>query len=157
MTALYDRADLAAWRASLRAQGQILVFTNGCFDILHVGHIRLLEAASRLGDRLLVALNSDDSIRRLKGPGRPVVPLEERAEVVAALRPVDRVVAFDEDTPHALISLVVPDVLVKGGDWTIDRIVGRDVVEAAGGRVVVVPLVPGRSTSDLVAALRARG
>jgi len=150
VTTLWDREDLSAWRQSLRDQHLTLVFTNGCFDVLHVGHIRLLEAASKLGDRLIVGLNSDESVRRLKGPSRPVVTLEERAETLAALRWVDRVVAFDADTPLALISLVVPDVLVKGGDWSPDRVVGLDVVEAAGGRVVIVPLAAGRSTSALL-------
>jgi len=157
VTRLWDRADLIAWRRSLRDDGRTLVFTNGCFDILHVGHVRLLEAASQLGDRLLVGLNSDDSVRRLKGPARPVVTLEERAETIAALRCVDRVVGFDEDTPLALITLVVPEVLVKGGDWTPDRVVGRDVVEAGGGHVIIIPLVRGRSSSALLDKIRGLG
>ncbi|MCU0612789.1 MAG: D-glycero-beta-D-manno-heptose 1-phosphate adenylyltransferase [Candidatus Eisenbacteria bacterium] len=154
---LWDRPALLAWREGLRVQGHALVFTNGCFDILHVGHVRLLATAASLGSRLLVAVNSDESVRRLKGSGRPVVPLAERAETLAALRCVDRVAAFDEDTPLELISLLNPDVLVKGGDWSPDRVVGRDVVEARGGRVVIIPLVAGRSSTRLVEILRALG
>lgn len=154
---LWDRADLLAWRERMRAHGKKLVFTNGCFDILHLGHIRLLHQAASLGDALLVALNSDDSVMRLKGPSRPVVPLAERAETVAALRCVGRVTAFAEDTPLELITVVKPDILVKGGDWAPDRVVGREVVEAGGGRVVIIPLVEGRSTSALLEKIRALG
>ena len=147
---LWDRDDLVSWRKALKEEGLRLVFTNGCFDVLHVGHIRLLEEAALLGDRLLVALNSDESVRRLKGPRRPLTVLEERAEILAAVRFVDRVVAFGEDTPYELIELVRPDVLVKGGDWSLEKVVGRSIVEANGGSVSIVPLVAGRSSSRLI-------
>ncbi len=156
-TVLWDRAHLAAWREEVRRKGKVLVFTNGCFDLVHVGHVRLLEAAAREGDVLLVALNSDASVRRLKGPSRPIVPLEERAEVIGAIRWVDRVAAFEEDTPYELIRLVQPDILVKGGDWAPEHVVGKDVVDARGGRVVIVPLVEGRSTTSLLRRFGFRG
>ena len=123
---------------------------NGCFDLLHPGHLALLEAARREGDLLVVALNSDASVRRLKGEGRPIVPQAERAEVLLALEPVDAVVLYEEDTPLALVRALLPDVLVKGSDWAEDAIVGRAEVEAAGGRVVLVDLLPGRSSSAIV-------
>lgn len=127
-----------------------LVFTNGCFDLLHEGHRALLSRAAELGDRLLVALNTDASVRRLKGPGRPARPEAERARALLALDEVDAVTSFDEDTPLALIEALRPDVLVKGADYALEEIVGREVVEAAGGRVERVPLVPGVSTSALL-------
>jgi D-beta-D-heptose 7-phosphate kinase/D-beta-D-heptose 1-phosphate adenosyltransferase len=132
-----------------------LVFTNGCFDLLHRGHAAYLNEASTLGERLLVGLNSDASVRRLKGPGRPVLPVEDRAYLLASLRVVDAVVVFEEDTPSELIDELVPDVLVKGGDYSPDRVVGRETVEAAGGEVRILPLEPGRSTSDLLERIRA--
>jgi len=131
-----------------------VVMTNGCFDLLHPGHLRCLEAARALGDVLVVAINSDASVRRLKGAGRPVVPQAERAEVLAALEAVDYVTVFDEDTPQEIIARVLPDVLVKGGDWGADQIVGRAEVEAAGGRVVTIPLEPGYSTTALLDRIR---
>lgn len=137
-----------------KRNGRRLVFTNGCFDLLHPGHIRALELARELGDVLIVGLNSDASVRQLKGPGRPVIPERERAEILAALESVDAVVIFDELTPQEIISRLLPDVLVKGGDWPGDQIVGRAEVEAAGGRVVSVPLVPGYSTSDILRKIR---
>lgn len=127
-----------------------LVFTNGCFDILHRGHVEYLEYARSLGDALVVAVNTDASVRRLKGPTRPINSEEDRALLLAALQSVDWVTTFDEDTPAALISALLPDVLVKGGDYAADEIVGATEVIDAGGRVVVAPLVPGRSTSDLI-------
>jgi D-beta-D-heptose 7-phosphate kinase/D-beta-D-heptose 1-phosphate adenosyltransferase len=130
-----------------------VVFTNGCFDLLHVGHTRYLNAAGALGDRLVVGLNSDASVSRLKGPSRPVTPQAERAEILAALYAVDAVTVFEEDTPLNLIESVTPDVLVKGGDWTLETIIGREHVLAAGGRVLTLPIVPGRSTSALVSSL----
>jgi D-beta-D-heptose 7-phosphate kinase/D-beta-D-heptose 1-phosphate adenosyltransferase len=137
-----------------------VVFTNGCFDLLHPGHVRLLEQARGLGDALVVALNSDSSVRRLKGDpegsGRPLVPEAGRAEVLAALECVDAVTIFEEDTPRGLIAALLPDVLVKGGDWKPDQIVGREEVEAAGGRVVVVPFIEGYSTSALIAKIAGR-
>jgi rfaE bifunctional protein nucleotidyltransferase chain/domain len=147
-------ADLAAQRRAWRASGRLVVLTNGCFDLLHPGHLALLEAARREGDVLVVALNSDASVRGLKGEGRPVVPERERAEVLLSLEPVDGVVLYDEPTPIEVIRALVPDVLVKGADWAKDEIVGRAEVEAAGGRVVRVALVPGRSTSAIVDRIR---
>jgi D-beta-D-heptose 7-phosphate kinase/D-beta-D-heptose 1-phosphate adenosyltransferase len=140
-----------------KRNGQRVVFTNGCFDLLHPGHVRCLEQARELGHMLVVAINSDASVRRLKGAGRPVVSQEERAEVLAALAAVDYVTVFDEDTPQQIIARVLPDVLVKGGDWGPDLIVGRAEVEAAGGRVVSIPLEPGYSTSALLERIRAVG
>jgi rfaE bifunctional protein nucleotidyltransferase chain/domain len=134
----------------LRGEGRRVVFTNGCFDLLHVGHVRLLEQARALGDVLAVGLNTDASVRRLKGPQRPIVAEGARAEVLAALRAVDYVTLFDEPTPLELITECVPNVLVKGGDYTPDTIVGRDVVEAHGGEVRVIALVGGFSTTELV-------
>jgi len=131
------------------------VFTNGVFDLLHRGHIEYLEDAARLGDRLVVGVNDDDSVRRLKGPERPLVPEQERLELLEALACVDQVVLFGEDTPERLIHDVAPDVLVKGGDWTLERIVGRDFVEARGGRVLSIPLREGLSTTRLVERIRA--
>src|SRR6202171_3672630 len=125
--------------------GQRIVFTNGCFDLLHPGHIRSLEQARVLGDVLIVGLNSDASVRQLKGEGRPVIPERERAEILAALESVDAVVIFDDLTPREVIARLLPDVLVKGGDWPGDQIVGREEVEAAGGRVLSIPVVPGYS------------
>ena len=142
----------------LQERGRAVVFTNGCFDLLHAGHVALLEKARAFGDFLVAGVNSDRSVRRLKGPGRPIVPLWERMEVLAALRAVDCVVPFGEETPAGLIALLRPDVLVKGADYPKSEIVGRDTVEAGGGRVVMVPLRRGRSTSDLIRrALRAAG
>lgn len=131
-----------------------VVFTNGCFDLLHPGHIRCLEQARALGDLLIVAINSDASVRRMKGPGRPIVSETERAEVLAALAAVDYVTVFGEDTPQQIIARVLPDVLVKGGDWGPDQIVGRAEVEAAGGRVVSIPLEPAYSTTALLGRVR---
>ena len=139
--------------AGLKQEGKRVVFTNGCFDLLHVGHIRYLQAAREEGDLLVLGLNSDRSVRELKGENRPLIPQEERAEILAALSMVDFIVIFDESTPLELIKEVRPDVLVKGGDWRKEDIVGGSEVEAFGGRVVVVPEIPGRSTSNLVAEI----
>lgn len=149
------RGALAKEAASLRRDGCRVVMTNGCFDLLHVGHLRYLQAARALGDRLVVGINSDASVRGLKGTDRPVVPQDERAEMLAGLRCVDFVTVFDEPDPLALVQALKPDVLVKGGDWTPDRIVGREVVESLGGRVVSLPLIPGRSTTGLLEQIRA--
>lgn len=138
----------------LKAQGKKIVFTNGCFDILHRGHTRYLATARNLGDFLIVAVNSDQSVRTIKGPERPVISEDERAEILAALGFVDAVVVFDEETPLELIRYLLPDVLVKGGDWTEDRIVGGDVVKAAGGEVRSIPFVEGHSTTDLLRRIR---
>jgi rfaE bifunctional protein nucleotidyltransferase chain/domain len=137
-----------------KRNGRRVVFTNGCFDLLHPGHIRSLEQARELGDALIVGLNSDASVRHLKGEGRPVMAERERAEILAALESVDAVVIFDELTPRELIARLLPDVLVKGADWPGDQIVGREEVEAAGGCVVSIPVVPGYSTSDILRKIR---
>ena len=137
-----------------KRNGKRVVFTNGCFDLLHPGHIRGLEHARGLGDILVVGLNSDASVRQLKGEGRPVLPEQERAEILAALEAVDAVVIFDDLTPRKVIAGLLPDVLVKGGDWPGDQIVGREEVEAAGGRVVSIPVVPGYSTTGILRKIR---
>jgi len=147
-------ASLLAERRGWREAGRRVVLTNGCFDLLHPGHVALLEAARREGDLLVVALNSDASVRGLKGEGRPVVPEAERAETLLGLEAVDRVVLYDEPTPIEVIRALRPDVLVKGADWAADEIVGRAEVETAGGLVVRVALLPGRSTSALVERIR---
>lgn len=131
-----------------------VVFTNGCFDLLHPGHVAYLDEARRLGDHLVVGVNTDASVRRLKGPGRPLVPQDDRALVLAGLAAVDAVTLFEEDTPLELIEALKPDVLVKGGDYDLDGIVGREVVEAGGGEVRVIPFVPGHSTTDLIERIR---
>jgi len=146
--------ELVAARSAWRAEGRRVVLSNGCFDLLHPGHVALLEAARREGDRLVVALNSDASVARLKGAGRPLVPEAERAEALLALEAVDRVVVYEDETPLAVVRALEPDVLVKGADWAESEIVGRAEVEATGGRVVRVPLVAGRSTSALLARIR---
>jgi D-beta-D-heptose 7-phosphate kinase/D-beta-D-heptose 1-phosphate adenosyltransferase len=133
-----------------RAAGECIVFTNGCFDLLHAGHVRYLTAARAEGDLLVVGLNSDASVKRIKAPGRPVVPENQRAEVLSALACVDYVILFDEPDPGNLIRQIAPDVLVKGADWSEDRIIGADAVKARGGKVVRVPLVPEVSTSALI-------
>jgi D-glycero-beta-D-manno-heptose 1-phosphate adenylyltransferase len=143
-------AELLNERRAWRAAGRTVVFTNGCFDLLHPGHLALLEGARAEGDILVVAINSDRSLREIKGPGRPLTPAAERAEILLALEPVDRVVVYDEPTPAEVIRALLPDVLVKGADWALTDIVGRDVVEAAGGRVVRIPLRSGYSTTALV-------
>jgi D-beta-D-heptose 7-phosphate kinase/D-beta-D-heptose 1-phosphate adenosyltransferase len=141
-------------RATARALGRRFVFTNGCFDVLHPGHVALLKEANRHGDFLIVGLNTDASVQRLKGPTRPVQDEQSRATVIAALGMVDGVVLFDEDTPREMIQALVPDVLVKGGDYTKDQVVGRDVVESAGGEVIIVPLLTGHSSTTLAEKLR---
>ncbi len=137
-----------------RPRGGRLVFTNGCFDILHRGHVEYLAAARALGDMLVVGLNTDASVARLKGPHRPYVPLDDRAAVLAALASVDVITPFGADTPREFIAALLPDVLVKGGDYALDEMVGREEVRAAGGEVVVVPYLPGRSTTELVRRIR---
>src|SRR5580704_1903825 len=137
--------------------GRRVVFTNGCFDLLHPGHVRCLAEARSLGDLLVVAVNSDRSVRGNKGPGRPLVAEQDRAEVLAALASVDFVTIFDESTPRELISRVLPSVLVKGADWALDQVAGREEVEAAGGRVVSIPLASGYSTTNLVQRIRNTG
>lgn len=141
-------------RYNLRLKSQNIVFTNGCFDILHRGHIHLFRQAKRLGDVLVVGVNDDDSIRRLKGPGRPVFPLQERLEVLSALMDIDYLVSFSQDTPRELIKKIQPDVLVKGGDWKPDEVAGREEVEDEGGEVVIIPYLPGRSTTEIIEKIR---
>lgn len=144
----------AAFAAAVRAHGGTVVFTNGVFDVLHPGHVRYLRDARALGNALIVAVNSDRSVRANKGPARPVNPEQERAEVLLALGSVDAAVIFDEETPHAIISAIQPDILVKGADWGPDHIVGRDLVEARGGRVVRIALAPRFSTTALIDKVR---
>src|SRR5512137_773066 len=142
--------EIVQIRQQLRRSGRRLVFTNGCFDLLHAGHVRYLNQARSLGDALIVGLNSDDSVHALKGEGRPLVPEGERAEVLAALACIDYIFIFDDPTPGRVIDAIVPDVLVKGADWGISEIVGRDTVEKAGGVVRNIPLVEGSSTTDII-------
>jgi rfaE bifunctional protein nucleotidyltransferase chain/domain len=146
---VFSRPEIIALRQRWRSEGLKVVFTNGCYDLLHPGHIRLLERARALGDKLIVAINSDDSIRRLKGPRRPILPEPDRAELIASLAAVDAVTVFDEDTPHALLEALLPDVLVKGADWS-HWIAGREIIEGNGGVVQVLPLEPDYSTTDIV-------
>ncbi|HMC82151.1 MAG TPA: D-glycero-beta-D-manno-heptose 1-phosphate adenylyltransferase [Candidatus Polarisedimenticolia bacterium] len=153
---IVGRAALARIARRMEDRGKRLVFTNGCFDLLHAGHVRLLKRARRLGDALAVAVNSDASVRRLKGRGRPVTPQRERLEILASLESVDYVVVFTDPTPGALIRAVRPHVLVKGGDWRRSRIVGRGTVEAAGGRVRVIPLEKSVSTTRIIRRILAR-
>jgi D-beta-D-heptose 7-phosphate kinase/D-beta-D-heptose 1-phosphate adenosyltransferase len=149
--------DEAARRAAdVRARGGRVVFTNGVFDLLHPGHVRYLQDARRLGDALIVGVNSDRSVRANKGPERPITPAGERVEILSALECVDAVAIFDEQTPAEIIKRIQPDVLVKGADWGPDNIVGRDTVEARGGRVVRMELSPGYSTTDLVRKVKSR-
>jgi D-glycero-beta-D-manno-heptose 1-phosphate adenylyltransferase len=150
MGQVLDREQLRAERGRLRRAGRRVVFTNGCFDLLHPGHIRYLKQARALGDVLVVALNSDRSVRALKGDGRPILSEGERAEVMAALDVVDYVTIFDEETPRQLIAALLPDVLVKGGDWSVDTIVGREEVEAAGGVVKSLAFIDGLSTTEVI-------
>ena len=149
-----NNRDTRAYVERLRKTGLRVVFTNGVFDLLHPGHIRYLQEARRLGDALIVAVNSDRSVRANKGDGRPVTPEGERAEILAALSAVDAVVVFDEPTPAEIIRLIEPDVLVKGADWAEDAIVGRETVEARGGRVVRIPVEQGYSTTAIIEKIR---
>ena len=144
------RRQLQTLLKGLREKGRRIVFTNGCFDLLHIGHIRYLEKARRLGDALVVAVNSDRSVRRIKGRQRPIIPERERAEVLAGLGCVDYITVFDEPDPERLIAALHPDILAKGADWPKDRIIGGDLVEAGGGKVVTVPLVPRASTTGII-------
>jgi D-beta-D-heptose 7-phosphate kinase/D-beta-D-heptose 1-phosphate adenosyltransferase len=148
------RADAVTLVERLRSAGKTIVFTNGVFDLLHPGHVRYLQQARTLGDALIVGVNSDRSVRANKGPARPITPELERAEILAALACVDAAVIFDEGTPHELIAALQPDVLVKGADWAADAIVGRDIVEARGGKVVRVTIEPGYSTTKILDKIR---
>ncbi len=149
MGVVLSRSALVELRRQWRSEGAVVVFTNGCFDLLHPGHVRLLERAGTHGDKLIVAVNGDAGVRGLKGPGRPVLPEAERAATLAALAAVDAVTVFDEETPCALLEALLPDVLVKGADWS-HWIAGREIVETAGGRVFPIPVEPGYSTTDVV-------
>ncbi|MCM3903869.1 MAG: D-glycero-beta-D-manno-heptose 1-phosphate adenylyltransferase [Pyrinomonadaceae bacterium] len=151
---ILSHEDLLRERTTLRTEGKSLVFTNGVFDLLHVGHVRYLQQARALGDALVVAINSDRSVRELKGDSRPVIVEEERAEILAALRQVTYVTIFDDISPRTLIANVLPDVLVKGGDYDVNEIHGREEVEAAGGRVVSLPFIEGASTSAMIERMR---
>jgi D-glycero-beta-D-manno-heptose 1-phosphate adenylyltransferase len=155
MGTFYQKQQLTAARQEWRIAGKTVVFTNGCYDLLHPGHVRLLEQARNLGDLLVLALNTDASVRRYKGLKRPVMPERERVEVACALAAVDAVVLFDEDTPRELIAELLPDVLVKGADWT-HFIAGREEVEAVGGKVLPLALEPGYSTTGVIEAILAR-
>jgi len=150
MSKILSIDQLLLERERLRKEGKHVVLTNGCFDILHPGHVRYLDQAKSLGDSLIIAINSDRSVRELKGPERPIMSENERAEILAALGCVDFLTIFDDPTPLRIISILLPDILVKGGDWNVDQIVGRAEVEAAGGRVISLPFSEGYSTSDLV-------
>ena len=154
MGKIVSQGELIRLTAREKRNGCRVVFTNGCFDLLHPGHVRCLAEARALGDLLVVAVNSDRSVRGNKGPERPLVPQQDRAEVLAALASVDYVTIFDEPTPRELIARVLPSVLVKGADWTPDEVVGREQVEGAGGRVVSIPLAPGYSTTSLLEKIR---
>ena len=155
MGQFYSREDLVAARSLWRTEKRSVIFTNGCYDLLHPGHIRLLERARALGDVLILALNTDSSVQRLKGPTRPLLLEDERAKIACALAAVDAVTLFDEDTPRELISKVLPDILIKGADWA-HFIAGREEVEAAGGQVMALSLEPGYSTTGIVEAVLSR-
>ena len=151
-----ERKKLRGIVENLKAKGKRVVFTNGCFDLLHVGHVRYLEQAKALGDILIVGINGDHSVRGLKGPLRPILPVEARAEILSGLGCIDYITVFDEPTPLELITLLKPHVLVKGGDWTKDEVVGREIVEGLGGKVHLLPFVEGSSTSNLIEAILKR-
>jgi len=150
MGKVYSLSELARVRQEWKTRGRTVVFTNGVFDILHRGHVEYLTAAKTLGDLLIVGINSDSSVKKIKGPLRPVVPEEDRAYLVSQLAAVDAVCLFAEETPYEAIRALKPDVLVKGADWKVEDVVGKDVVEASGGRVLTIPLVPQRSTTNII-------
>ncbi len=154
---ILTRDEAVAWVSALQAAGRRVVFTNGVFDLLHPGHVRYLAEARRQGDALLVAVNSDRSVRAIKGPRRPVNSERDRAEVLSALSAVDAAVIFDEDDPHAIIAAVRPDVLVKGADWAANRIIGRDILESYGGKVIRIAFAPGHSTTGMIERVRGTG
>ena len=151
-----EKEELRRIFTDLKGKGKRIVFTNGCFDLLHVGHLRYLEEAKNLGDVLVVAVNSDASVRRLKGPERPILPLEERMEILSGLQCVSFVTSFDESTPLELISSLQPHLLVKGGDWTKETVVGRELVERSGGEVAILPFVKGASTTNVIEVILSR-
>ena len=151
-----ERKDLTRIIKNLKTRGKRIIFTNGCFDLLHVGHVRYLEEAKALGDVLVIGVNSDSSCRKIKGPGRPILPVEERVEILSGLGCVDYVAVFDELDPLKLITSLQPNVLAKGGDWTKEQIAGGEVVEKSGGEVIIIPLVQGVSTSNLIETILKR-
>lgn len=151
-----EPTKLAPVLKNLQNQGQKVVFTNGVFDLLHLGHVTYLQEARKQGDLLVVGLNSDASVRRIKGPLKPLLPLEERAEMLLALSCVDYTTFFEEDDPYNVIKILRPDVLVKGGDWAVDQIIGGDLVQSWGGKVLNIPVVEGRSTTNLIQMIRER-
>jgi D-beta-D-heptose 7-phosphate kinase/D-beta-D-heptose 1-phosphate adenosyltransferase len=142
--------DLLKIRLGFKREGRKVVFTNGCFDLLHRGHIHLFREAKKLGEVLIVAVNDDSSIKKIKGPWRPIFPLEERLEILEALEEIDYLVSFSEETPQRIIASLLPDVLVKGGDWMVEEVVGRKEVEEAGGKVVIIPYLGGHSSTDIM-------
>ena len=156
MEKFLEPTKLAPILKNLQSQGKKVVFTNGVFDLLHLGHVTYLQKARDLGDLLVVALNSDASVKRIKGPLKPLLPLAERAEMLLALSCVDYATFFEEDTPFEAVKILRPDILVKGGDWAVDKIVGGDLVESWGGKVTNIPVVPGRSTTNLIDIVRER-
>jgi len=151
-----ERKDLTRIIKNLKAKGKRIIFTNGCFDLLHVGHVRYLEEAKALGDVLVIGVNSDSSVRKIKGPGRPILLVEERVEILSGLGCVDYVTVFDELDPLKLITSLQPNVLAKGGDWTKEQVVGGEVVEKSGGEVIIIPLVQGVSSSNLIETILKR-
>jgi D-beta-D-heptose 7-phosphate kinase/D-beta-D-heptose 1-phosphate adenosyltransferase len=156
MSNIKSRAEIKQIREQLRKQNKKVVFTNGCFDLIHSGHVDYLVKAKEMGDILILALNSDTSIKRIKGNARPILEEDERAFIVSNLKPVDYVTFFDEDTPEEIIADLIPDVLVKGADWAIDKIVGREVVEASGGEVKTIKFVNNQSTSNIINIIKKR-
>jgi len=156
MSNIKSRAEIKKIREQLRKQNKKVVFTNGCFDLIHSGHVDYLVKAKEMGDILILALNSDTSIKRIKGNARPILEEDERASIVSNLKPVDYVTFFDEDTPEEIIADLIPDVLVKGADWAIDKIVGREVVEANGGEVKTIKFVNNQSTSNIINIIKKR-
>ena len=150
MSSSISLSELKAFRSKLKAEGKKVVFTNGVFDLIHSGHVDYLSKAKKLGDILIIGLNSDDSVKRIKGDKRPILKQEERAFILSNLKPVDYVILFDEDTPQKLISEIIPDILVKGGDWSVEKIVGKEVVEKNGGKVINIEFVNDQSTSKII-------
>ncbi len=149
-TAIKNLEELVSIRKELKKQNKKVVFTNGCFDILHSGHVDYITRAKEKGDVLIVAVNSDSSTKKIKGPTRPIIPQHERAFIISSLKPVDYVLIFEEDTPYEVIKKIIPDVLVKGADWAIDKIIGRDIVEANGGKVETIEFVNDQSTTNII-------